>query len=96
MHLTAPVSPGEFLDKTTILEIKLARIPDAGKRANVARDDLRCRRVDRDLTGGVEEAVRDDALRIGTDGGRRLIRVNDSQAHVTLRRPVGRMSVEMG
>ena len=38
MHLTAPVSPGEFLDKTTILEIKLARIPDAGKRANVARE----------------------------------------------------------
>ena len=38
MHLTAPVSPGEFLDKTTILEIKLARIPDAGKRANVAHE----------------------------------------------------------
>src|SRR5689334_9347731 len=38
MHLTAPVSPGEFLDKTTILEIKLARIPDADKRANVARE----------------------------------------------------------
>jgi hypothetical protein len=38
MHLTAPVSPGEFLDKITILEIKLARIPDAGKRANVSRE----------------------------------------------------------
>jgi hypothetical protein len=38
MHLTAPVSPGEFLDKQTILEIKLERIPDAGKRANVAQE----------------------------------------------------------
>ena len=38
MHLTAPVSPGEFLDKTTILEIKLARIADEAKRANVAKE----------------------------------------------------------
>ena len=38
MHLNAPVSPGEFLDKQTILEIKLARIADEAKRANVARE----------------------------------------------------------
>jgi hypothetical protein len=30
-----PVSPGELLDKITILRIKSARIADAGKRANV-------------------------------------------------------------
>ena len=30
-----PVSPGELLDKITILRIKLARIHDAGKLANV-------------------------------------------------------------
>ena len=38
MHLNAPVSPGEFLDKQTILEIKLARIADAGALANVRRE----------------------------------------------------------
>jgi hypothetical protein len=38
MHLNAPVSPGEFLDKQTILEIKLARIHDAAQLANVRRE----------------------------------------------------------
>ncbi len=33
-----PVSPGELIDKITILEIKAARFRDAGKRRNVARD----------------------------------------------------------
>ena len=47
-------------------------------------DDLTRRRIDRDLAGGEEETVRDDALRIRTDGGRRLVRVNDLQAHNSL------------
>ena len=38
MHLNAPVSPGEFLDKQTILEIKLARIADAAALANVRKE----------------------------------------------------------
>jgi hypothetical protein len=33
-----PVAPGELIDKLTILEIKLARIMDPDKRANVARE----------------------------------------------------------
>ena len=33
--LLVPVSPGELLDKITILRIKMARIQDAGKLANV-------------------------------------------------------------
>ena len=33
--LHVPVSPGELLDKITILRIKSARIPDAAKLANV-------------------------------------------------------------
>ncbi len=33
-----PVSPGEVLDKITILEIKSERISDAGKAANVKRE----------------------------------------------------------
>ena len=33
--ILVPISPGELLDKITILRIKAARIGDAGKRANV-------------------------------------------------------------
>ena len=36
MDLNVRLSPGEFLDKLTILEIKLARIADPAKRRNVA------------------------------------------------------------
>jgi hypothetical protein len=38
MILTIPASAGEVIDKLTILEIKLARIGDPAKRANVARE----------------------------------------------------------
>lgn len=36
--IQVPVSPGEVLDKITILEIKSERIKDAGKVANVKRE----------------------------------------------------------
>ncbi len=36
--IQVPVSPGEVLDKITILEIKSERINDAGKVANVKRE----------------------------------------------------------
>lgn len=38
MIIQIPASPGEVLDKLTILDIKLDRIGDAAKRANVARE----------------------------------------------------------
>jgi hypothetical protein len=38
MHLNARTSPGEFLDKLTILEIKAERISDPAKLANVRRE----------------------------------------------------------
>ena len=38
MNLMIPVSPGELIDKLTILEIKLDRIDDASKLANVRRE----------------------------------------------------------
>jgi len=38
MELLIPVSPGELLDKLTILEIKLDRIDDEGKLANVRHE----------------------------------------------------------
>ncbi len=36
--IEVPVSPGEVLDKITILEIKSERMSDAGKLANVRRE----------------------------------------------------------
>ncbi len=36
--ILVPVSPGELLDKITILRIKSARIQDAGRLANVRRE----------------------------------------------------------
>ncbi len=38
LDLRVPISPGELLDKLTILRIKAVRIADAAKRANVARE----------------------------------------------------------
>jgi hypothetical protein len=38
MHLNVQTSPGEFLDKLTILEIKAERIADPAKLANVRRE----------------------------------------------------------
>ena len=38
MHLNVQTSPGEFLDKLTILEIKAERISDPVKLANVRRE----------------------------------------------------------
>jgi hypothetical protein len=35
IEITVPISPGELVDKITILEIKSARIKDAAKLANV-------------------------------------------------------------
>lgn len=36
--IPVPISPGELLDKITILRIKAARIEDAGKLGNVRRE----------------------------------------------------------
>ncbi len=38
MHIYAEVSPGELFDKLTILEIKIERIADAEKLANVKKE----------------------------------------------------------
>ena len=38
MPVQVPVSVGELLDKLTILAIKLERIDDGAKRANIARE----------------------------------------------------------
>ena len=38
MLISVPISTGEFLDKMTILEIKLERIEDKNKRTNILRE----------------------------------------------------------
>jgi hypothetical protein len=50
LRIHAPISIGELIDKITILEIKNARIEDAGKRANVAKELSLLRRT-RDEAG---------------------------------------------
>lgn len=57
MVVHIPVSVGELLDKILILELKLRRIPDEAKRANVRRE-LRV------LTEVWEEAVPEPGSRI--------------------------------
>ncbi|MBC6441828.1 MAG: hypothetical protein GDA53_01670 [Rhodobacteraceae bacterium] len=48
--IMTPISPGELLDRLTILEIKLARIEDGGKRANVKVEfDTLCQVVARHI-----------------------------------------------
>ena len=53
MTIQVPVSVGELLDKLTILAIKLERIDDPAKRANIAREHAALEAVveARDLRG---------------------------------------------
>ncbi len=67
--IQVPVSPGELLDKITILEIKAARMEDPGQRANVKRElEL--------LEASWREAVRDDETTARIHG--RLRTVNET------------------
>jgi len=45
VNLTVRISPGELLDKLTILEIKAERVQDTGKRKNVLHELESLRRV---------------------------------------------------
>jgi hypothetical protein len=51
MGISIEISPGELLDRITILEIKSERIADRGKQANIRAELERMRRIrDRELT----------------------------------------------
>jgi hypothetical protein len=56
MHFLLEMSPGEFLDKLTILEIKSERIRDPAKLANVMRELARMRRL-WDAATGVDGGI---------------------------------------
>ncbi len=62
-ELLTPVSPGELLDKITILRIKSARIEDAAKLANVRHElTLLQRTWDEAITPSAELAAEEKAL----------------------------------
>ena len=58
MELMTPVSPGELLDKLTILDIKSERIEDADKLANIALEKRLLEKVWRESGLETEEIVR--------------------------------------
>jgi hypothetical protein len=60
-EILVPVSPGEVLDKITILRIKAARIRDAAKVANVRRELELLERTWGESPYGREDVARDAA-----------------------------------
>jgi hypothetical protein len=56
-HILIPISPGELLDKITILEIKSARIANAAKLRHV-RDELAALRAAGEPTWATSEPLR--------------------------------------
>ncbi|MGC8517164.1 MAG: DUF6165 family protein [Steroidobacteraceae bacterium] len=60
--ILVPISPGELLDKITILRIKAARIEDATKLANVRLELELLERTWRDACGSADVAAEERAL----------------------------------
>src|SRR2546429_7152060 len=58
--ILVPISPGELLDKITILRIKQARILDPGKLANVKLELALLEQTWRDRGGGSHDLARDE------------------------------------
>jgi hypothetical protein len=58
--ILVPISPGELLDKITILRIKVARIQEAGKLANVKLELALLEQSWRDCGGAVPELALDE------------------------------------
>ena len=59
--ILVPVSPGEVLDKITILRIKAARMTDAAKVANVRRELELLERTWRESPYGRHDVAREEA-----------------------------------
>jgi hypothetical protein len=58
--ILVPVSPGELLDKITILRIKQVRIPDAAKLANVKLELALLEQTWRDCGGAARDVALDE------------------------------------
>ncbi len=59
-HILVPISPGELLDKITILRIKQARILDAGKLANVKLELAMLEQTWRDCGGAAHDLAQNE------------------------------------
>jgi hypothetical protein len=60
--ILVPISPGELLDKITILRIKVARIQDAAKLANVKVELTLLEQTWKDAVAGHDLALEERAL----------------------------------
>ena len=87
-ELLVPLSPGELLDKITILRIKVARIQDAAKLANVKRELTLLEQTRKDSGAAVHDVALDD--RALENVNERLWdiedRIRDKEAHQTFDR----------
>ena len=64
MHVTVDISPGELIDRITILKIKCARLTDPEQQSNLARQLGEFERVLReDVVAIIEVRQRTDELR---------------------------------
>ena len=83
-----PVSPGELLDKITILRIKVARIQDAAKLANVKLELSLLEQTWKDSGAAAHDVARDE--RALENVNERLWdiedRIRDKEAHQTFDR----------
>ena len=73
--ISVPVSPGELIDKITILEIKSARIADPSKLANVRRELDQLRRAWAESDYGRTDVAADQAALYAVN--ERLWRIED-------------------
>ena len=87
-ELLVPLSPGELLDKITILRIKVARIQDAAKLANVKRELTLLEQTWKDSGAAVHDVALDE--RALENVNERLWdiedRIRDKEAHQTFDR----------
>ena len=86
--ILVPLSPGELLDKITILRIKVARIQDAAKLANVKRELTLLEQTWKDSGAAVHDVALDE--RALENVNERLWdiedRIRDKEAHQTFDR----------
>jgi len=59
--ILVPISPGELLDKITILRIKAARMTDAAKVANVQRELTQLEKTWKDSGAGAVDLLAEEA-----------------------------------
>jgi len=87
-EVLVPVSPGELLDKITILRIKVARIQDAAKLANVKLELSLLEQTWKDSGAAAHDVALDERALENVNGQLWDIedRIRDKEAHQTFDR----------